>query len=124
MEVSGTRPSGDDDPYKLTRADGPHWLDGFFANLATTVAESWPSAEPEGEPLIASKLVSYIEVPNELLMDYGVIPDTRPKPPPPSWRTRLRGKIEDRIDTWRNLAARRAYKVIAGDWPGNGEDDW
>ena len=47
-----------------------------------------------------------------------------PKPPPLPWRTRMRGKIEDRITDWRVRTARRAYKVIAGDWPDDGEDDW
>lgn len=120
MDVSGTRPTGDDDPYKLTRADSPHWLDGFFANLATTVAESWPSAEPEGEPLIVRKLSSVIEVPDELLMAYGVIPDTRPPLPPTPWRWRLR----NRVSNWRERTARRAYKVIAGYWPDDEPEDW
>ncbi len=43
-----------------------------------------------------------------------------PKPPPPSWRTRLRNKLSD----WRERTARRAYRIIAGDWPDDGEDDW
>jgi hypothetical protein len=40
--------------------------------------------------------------------------------PPPSWRTRLRWKR----DGWREHAARRAFRVIAGYWPHDGEDDW
>jgi hypothetical protein len=79
----------------------------------------WPVNVDDGKPVII-KAASYIEVPNELLMDYGVIPDTRPKPPPPSWRTRFRWKREQ----WRERAARRAYRIVAGDWPDDREDDW
>jgi hypothetical protein len=107
---------------------------GFGDQLAAYFDENFPAAmkwfdeqAPDGEsreagaePLIAHKLVSYIEVPNELLMDYGVIPDTRPKPPPPSWRTRFRRKREQ----WREQTARRAFKIIAGYWRDDGEDDW
>jgi hypothetical protein len=39
---------------------------------------------------------------------------------PPTRRQRLKSKIE----MWRNLAARRAYRIVAGYWPDNGEDDW
>lgn len=39
---------------------------------------------------------------------------------PPSWRTRLRRKL----GAWREQAARRAYRIVAGYWPDNGEDDW
>lgn len=118
------RPESDDDPYKPTRADSGDWLTDYFAKMMPA-AEQWfeeQDAEPDddsAEPLII-KAASYIEVSDELLMDYGVIPDTRPPLPPPSWRTRLRWKR----GMWRNLAARRAYKVIAGYWPDNGEDDW
>jgi hypothetical protein len=135
VEVSGTRPTGDDDPYKLTRADSGDWLTGYFAKMMPDV-DAWfaehaaepvvgrPVVVPMGEPfsfaMNTSKLSASIAVPNELLMDYGVIPDTRPPLPPPSWRTRLRWKIGD----WRTRAARRAYKIIDGDWPDDEPEDW
>lgn len=63
------------------------------------------------EELLITKHVAYLQVPEELLMDCGVIPDTRPPRPPPSRRTRFRW--------WRAAArdrlARRAYRVIAGE---------
>jgi hypothetical protein len=58
----------------------------------------------------ARKLSATILVPNELLMDAGVIPDTRPPRAPLPWRTRLRFRLDD----WREKLARRAYKLIAG----------
>lgn len=68
----------------------------------------------------ARKISAIFDVPNELLMDYGLIPDTRPPRPPTPWRWRLRNKLGD----WRERAARRAYKIIAGDWPDDRPDDW
>lgn len=124
-----------DDPF--TRAGGPDWLTDYFAKMMPA-AEQWfaeqargtapePSADgflvPSGmheELLEAVKLSSFIQIPDELAMAYGLIPDTRPKPPPMPWRWRLR----NRVTGWRERAARRAYKLIAGDWPDNGEDDW
>lgn len=113
-------------------------VEAWFAEHAAEPVVARSVVVPEGEPLNPSpdgflvpftsdellgavrKLYAYEEAPDELLMDCGVIPDTRPKPPPPSWRTRLRWKRGD----WREQTARRAYKVIAGYWPDGGEDDW
>lgn len=82
---------------------------------------TWDRRAPDDpQAITARKLESIMIVPNELLMDYGVIPDTRPAPPPPTWRHRWRRKWEQ----WRESAARRAYKIIAGDWPHDGGDDW
>lgn len=132
------------DPYQFTRrSPDSDWLTDHFASmmsrgqLGTREAEKWfpeqvrgtapePPADgfliPPGmaEELHARLISSYIEVPNELLMDFGAIPDTRPKPPPPTWRQKLRSKAEE----WREQGARRAYKAIAGYWPSDGEDDW
>jgi hypothetical protein len=67
-------------------------------------AAAWRDAE-----VTADKLSYVIQVPDELLMDAGVIPDTRVRRPP-SLRSRLR---------WRVAAAREragglAYRLIAG----------
>lgn len=69
--------------------------------------------------LLVTKRSAIIEVPDELLMDYGLIPDTRPPRPPTPWRWRLRNRIAD----WRERAARLAYRAIAGQWPDDGEVD-
>lgn len=37
---------------------------------------------------------------------------------PPTWRQKLRWKLT----AWREQAARRAFRVIAGYWPDDGED--
>jgi hypothetical protein len=105
-----------DDCFARMMPDAEAW----FAEHAAEPVTGRPAVVPAGEPLNVRKLSAVIEVPDELLMDYGLIPDTRPKPPPPSWRTRLRWKR----DEWRERTARRAYKVIAGYWPDNGKDDW
>jgi hypothetical protein len=92
---------------------------GFTAQLAAYFREH--PADPDAwADLPVRKLAGYIEVSDDLAMDAGLIPDTRPKPPPPSWRTRFRWKRAE----WRERAARRAYKIIAGDWPDDREDDW
>ena len=65
---------------------------------------------PPVNDLTVRKVVSYITVPDELLMDAGVIPDTRPPRPPLPWRWRMR----NRVAGWRESLARRAYRIIAG----------
>jgi len=55
------------------------------------------------------KASAWVFAPDELLMDYGVIPDTRPPARIP-WRRRLRWRLYDQ----REALARRAFKVIAG----------
>jgi hypothetical protein len=64
--------------------------------------------EPEPELLI-QKHAMYLQIPDELLMDYGAIPDTRPRVPV-SRRMRLRW----RLDRDRERLARWAYRRIAG----------
>jgi len=48
----------------------------------------------DDETLRAVKRTSYIQVSDEVLMDAGLIPDTRDPLPRPSWRTRLRWWVE------------------------------
>ena len=74
----------------------------------TRPAGEW--AQNTSEPVRILKAATIIQVPDELLMDAGVIPDTRPPRPPLPWRTRLRYRIGD----WRESLARRAYRIIAG----------
>lgn len=62
------------------------------------------------DALLITKQVSYIDVPDELLMDAGVIPDTRPPRPPLPWRWRMR----NRVAGWREKLACRAFRVVAG----------
>lgn len=67
--------------------------------------------------LLVTKHAAYIPVSDELLMDMGVIPDTRERKPVPR-RTRLRWWLSAR----RERAAEAAYRLIAGhDVP---EQDW
>jgi hypothetical protein len=65
---------------------------------------------PPGNDLTVTKLSAVIQVPDELLMDAGIIPDTRPPRPPLPWRWRMR----NRIGGWREIIARWAFKIIAG----------
>jgi hypothetical protein len=48
-----------------------------------------------------------------------VIPDTREHKPLP-WRWRLKQRIQGA----RTRLAEIAYRVVAGEWPRDGEDDW
>jgi hypothetical protein len=104
------------------------WLTRWYAELTFTawphVAEpvtANPVVVPASEPLNldARKVTGYIEVPGELLMDHGIIPDTREHKPVP-WRTRFRWKRAQ----WREQAARIAYRAITGGWPCDGSDHY
>jgi hypothetical protein len=87
------------------------WFDDNYAAALNYLGQlPGPMNVSDGTPLLLDKRATVIEMSNELLMDMGVIPDTRPPLPPPSWRTRLRWKR----DQWRESAARRAYRLIAG----------
>lgn len=68
------------------------------------------SPPPPGEPFEVRKHAAYLVVSDDALMDAGVIPDTRPPAPPPSWRTRLRW----RWWKWRERAGRAVGTWIAG----------
>jgi hypothetical protein len=91
------------DPFAWTRRTEPSPIDALAVSA-----------------LNATKLSAVIQVPDEYLMAIGLIPDTRPPLPPPTRRQRIRRKR----DAWRERAARRAFRSIAGYWPDNGEDDW
>lgn len=91
-----------------------NWLDDW---IRQNMPIDWlPAAEPpdaetasHGELLITKNVVQ-IEVSEDLLMDCGVIPDTRPPRKPPTRRERFRW--------WRAAARERAacwaYRRIAG----------
>lgn len=66
--------------------------------------------------ITVTKASAWMPVSDEAAMDAGVIPDTRPRAP---WHRRLRW----RAAAWRERAARRAYRMIAGEWP-PGEEYW
>lgn len=56
-----------------------------------------------------SDVAGYMEIPDELLMGYGLIPDTRPPVHIP-WYRRLRWRWQE----WRQRAGRRVGGWIAG----------
>lgn len=64
-------------------------------------------SEPE---LTVHKASAYVPISDELAMEYGLIPDTRPPLPPPSLRTRLRW----RISALRERLAGWLCRVVAG----------
>lgn len=66
--------------------------------------------DPAAPELTVHKMASYMVVSDELLMDAGLIPDTRPPAPPPSRRTRLRWWWT----AWRERVGRRVGSWIAG----------
>ena len=73
----------------------------------------------EKQELIAEKRAMYLEMPEELLMEYGIIPDTRPALPPLSRRARFRwwrSRQREQLASW-------LFRRIAGyDVPGEDED--
>jgi hypothetical protein len=81
--------------------------DGMRASDGSTPGR--PPAPQAGQELLLDKQACYIQVPNELLMDCGVIPDTRTHKPP-SRRDRIRWSSA----APRDRATRWAYRRIAG----------
>lgn len=80
--------------------------------LSEVLGGEMPASEiPDSSPglLIPRKLAMHMEVPVELLMDAGAIPDTRERKPVPR-RTRVRWHIS----AGRERAARWAFRRIAG----------
>lgn len=96
------------------------WAEQFRAIPVTGQAVVVPAGEPFNGFLVppivtetmleAVKLSGVIHVPFELV--------NPPDSVPPTWRTRFRWKRAE----WREQAARRAYRLIAGDWPDDEED--
>lgn len=116
---------------RFTRCEGTDWLTDYIAKamcsgrMGTREAEKWFPGQVRGnapEPPPDGFLVpqGLTEIFKGWWGDLGAAARNRPKPPPPTRRQRLKSKIE----MWRNLAARRAYRIVAGYWPDNGEDDW
>ena len=91
----------------LSRHFDKHWPDALA--WFEQSAEPAGADDPARQLLAATKQVSYIEVPDELLMDWGLIPDTREHKPVPR-RTRLRW----RLGAQRERAAELAYRMISG----------
>ncbi|MER7126765.1 hypothetical protein [Micrococcus luteus] len=72
--------------------------------------------ESPPEELRVRKISYFAPISEELLMEYGLIPDTRPAPPPPPWHRRLCWTIARfrlRLGAW-----------IAGVRPEEWEDGW
>lgn len=60
------------------------------------------------EPQYTVRKIGYsMPISDELAMEYGLIPDTRPPAPPPSWRQRMRWQLQRAVRPVRlRLAAR------------------
>jgi hypothetical protein len=67
--------------------------------------------------LTVTKASGWMMVSDEVAMDAGVIPDTRPRAP---WHRRAKWRLQ----RWRERAAKRAYRVICGSWPPEEEAYW
>ena len=65
------------------------------------------------EDVTIVKSAAYLPISNELAMEYGLIPDTRPPAPPIPWWRRLRY----RTWRWRDAAALKLYRLVAGHDP-------
>lgn len=65
---------------------------------------------PAPVPITVTKVAAWVEIPDGLTME-SVLSRARLVRAP--WRARLRWRAE----RWRERAARRAYRVLAGEWP-------
>lgn len=95
----------------VVSGDSPDWF-------ATQVRGNSPEPPPDGFMLpphfaedFRKTVAELFGIPAEALAPRPVVPPTR------------RQRLKNRIGMWRNLAARRAYRTIAGYWPDDGEDD-
>ncbi len=85
-------------------------LNERLADLLGGMRFEWEGTGDQPEPgLAVTKNAAYLEVSEELLMDFGVIPDTREHKPIPR-RKRFRWWLSAR----RERAAELAYQLIAG----------
>jgi hypothetical protein len=66
------------------------------------------------------KISAFVSVSEELLMDMGIIPDTRPPSPPPTRRQRFRWWRAGQ----REKIARWCYEKISGEEMPDPEDYW
>lgn len=83
--------------------------DDAAAKLDATLLPDGMTAEYDRTPLTVRKIAHLMDVPEGLLMDEGVIPDTRP-PVHISWRSRMSW----RFSAWRERVRRRVGGWIAG----------
>jgi hypothetical protein len=116
--------------FEFTRREGPDWLTDYITTAmgngrhGTREAEKWFPAQVRGtapEPPDDGFMIppGFAEDLRATIAELFGVPAGPFEPgPPPTRRQRLRSKVSD----WRERAARRAYKVIAGYWPDNGED--
>jgi len=78
----------------------------FIRETSEAFTTAFTKAEKDLKPVItAFKASAYLPVSKELLMDEGVIPDTRPKTEPPktTWRPRFywwRQRMKERLAFW------------------------
>lgn len=98
--VTGNRPLDDD-------------VKPNFTGLLAMLGSEWKSSEDAAgdvrdEEFTVRKISATLPISEELAMEYGFIPDTRPTPPPPTWRQRVRAKVRHKIN---NLRWRVAAKI-------------
>lgn len=95
---------------------------GWFAAQARGAA---PEPPPDGflvPPGMAGELMRQLRE-HFAAMDAWYDSQLAPAPPQP-WHRRARRALSRKAQAWRGRAARRAYKIIAGDWPDDGQEDW
>lgn len=92
----------------MTPNDFQRFIDEAVAKLQP-LAPPGTRLEFDQTPITATKASAYLPVSQDLLMDAGVIPDTRPKVHIPWWR-RARWRIRD----WRERVGRKVGGWIAG----------
>lgn len=80
-----------------------------------------PAKEAASDELRVRKIHYFAPVSEELLMEYGLIPDTRPVPPPPPWRRRLRWRLTEAVARFRLHLGARIAGVQSEEWE---EDGW
>lgn len=95
------------------------FLDDYLAEHAGPLLAEFAPGEAEAgylipPPMRVEMVTGYLPVPDEMLMDCGVIPDTRPKPVL-TRRQRFARWRRHKTESTRLALAGRAYRLISGE---------
>jgi len=107
-------PPYEDGSGQLWRIDGDGWpedlqYEALWATVSMDLVDSYEKVLAD-EFTVVKTPVACLPISDEMAMEYGLIPDTRPPYVPPRWRTRLRWRIAD----LRERAAVNLYRLAAG----------
>lgn len=97
----------------------PFDLREALADMLGPLMDDLPDPDPDAKPINVVKYTSYLTVSDEDAMDMGLIPDTRPPAPKPSWRRRFLWWRQEKTSRFRMWLGSRIAGVDLND-----REDW